>query len=182
MLHQLIDTLRARGPLDRTAAEMGALLAAGAYAWSGDRRLTSRVGAYTRTRAYRDATFEVLLLNWSAGSASPIHDHGDQHCWMLVLEGALDVEDYTRLDDGTVPGHARVEACGFGTLGPGDMDLRSGRFDLHRVVANGLSPAVSLHVYSRPLARFLVYDELTRRCEMTYSTYDDVLSPDWVRR
>jgi predicted metal-dependent enzyme (double-stranded beta helix superfamily) len=157
---------------------MRGLFAAGAHAWSGERRLTSRIGAYTRTCAYRDATFEVLLLNWAAGSASAIHDHGDQHCWMLVLEGGLEVEDYARLDDATVPGYARIEATGLRSLGPGEMDLRSGRFDLHRVVANGRSSAVSLHVYARPLTQFLVYDERAARCESRYCTYDAVLAMD----
>ncbi|MBV8067523.1 MAG: cysteine dioxygenase family protein [Candidatus Eremiobacteraeota bacterium] len=176
MLSQLIENLRARGPLDRSAGEMHALLAAGARAWEGNRRLPSRVGAYTRTCAYRDDAFEVVLLNWAPGSASPIHDHGDQHCWMIVLSGALDVDDYKRLDRGTVPGYARVEPSGFSTLGPGGVDLRSGRFSLHRVSARADGSALSLHIYSAPLQRFFVYDQRARRCDVAYGAYDEVLA------
>jgi cysteine dioxygenase len=143
--------------------------------WAGGRRLISRPAAYTRTCAYRDDRFEVLLLNWSAGAASAIHDHGGQHCWMVVLEGRLEVDDYTRFDSGDVPGYARIEACGSRLMDPGGLDLRSGQFDLHRVTATRGGPAVSLHVYAGPLRKFLVYDESTRRCETAVGTYDEML-------
>ena len=107
--------------------------------------------------------------------ASPIHDHGGQHCWMLVLDGSLEVEDYVRVDAGDVPGHAEVSAAGSRTLRTGSVDLRSGRFDLHRVSA-AEGPAVSLHLYAGPLNEYLVYDENARRCQSTRGTYDAVLS------
>jgi cysteine dioxygenase len=124
-------------------------------------------GGYTRSCAYADGRFEVLLLNWAAGAVSPLHDHGGQHCWMQVLEGQLLVDDYLRIDAGE-RGSRLLEA--------GDLDLRSGRFDLHRVSAPSGVPAVSLHIYSAPLKEFSVYDETTQRCRTVRSTYDEVLS------
>jgi cysteine dioxygenase len=59
----------------------------------------------------------------------------------------------------------------------GDLDLRSGRFDLHRVSAPPGGPALSLHIYAAPLKEFSVYDETTQRCQTVQSTYDDVLRP-----
>jgi cysteine dioxygenase len=176
VLRRLIDDLRVRGPLERGTAEVGALLNAAGDSWAPERPLMVRAGAYTRTCAYRDTAFEVVLLNWTRGAASPIHDHGDQHCWMMVLEGRLEVEDFVRLDPGEVPGHAHVEPRGTRLLEPGGMDLRSGRFDLHRVAATSTMPAVSLHVYSAPLRNYLVYDQLAGRCEIAHGTYDEVLS------
>jgi cysteine dioxygenase len=174
VLRRLIDDLRARDPLARDSSEVGALLAETSAQWR-PHALIAKSDAYTRTCAYRDARFEVLLLNWAPGAASAIHDHGDQHCWMLVLAGQLRVEDYVRLDPGDVPGYAHIEPRGLRTLHAGEMDLRSGRFDLHRVAATTTSPAVSLHVYSGPLRKFLVYDEFTRRCQSALGTYDEVL-------
>jgi hypothetical protein len=57
----------------------------------------------------------------------------------------------------------------------GDLDARSGRFDLHRVSAPAGVPALSLHIYAAPLKEFAVYDESTQRCHVVRSTYDDVL-------
>ncbi|MBV8529677.1 MAG: cysteine dioxygenase family protein [Candidatus Eremiobacteraeota bacterium] len=175
MLRQLINDFRARGPLERGAAEVGTLLARESRDWA-KRGLVFRPGDYTRTCVYRNASFEVLLLNWATGAASQIHDHGDQHCWMLVLDGRLDVEDYVRLDPGDVPGYAHVEPCGRQRLSRGDTDVRSGPFDLHRVAATAGAPAVSLHVYSGPLRNYIVYDEPGRRCEVAHGKYDDVFS------
>jgi len=174
MYAQLIADFRSRGPLDRSASEMEALLEASADTWPNRRLLASRGSGYARICAYQDANFEVLLLNWAPGAVSPIHDHGDQHCWMYVLEGSLEVDDYVRLDSGDVAGYAHVEWRESRQLGVGELDSRSGKFDLHRVTAGAL-PALSLHVYAGPLRRFLTYDEPSRRCETSYGRYDDVL-------
>ena len=175
LFRQLIDELRSKGPLQRDGADVGELLAACGAQWAGPQQLTFRPGAYTRTCAYQDPGFEVVLLNWAPGAASAIHDHGDQHCWMFVLEGRLCVDDYRRLDPGDVPGYAVVEMAGTRGLDPGGLDLRSGRFDLHRVSAGDAQSAVSLHIYARPLREYLVYDREARRCEAAFGTYDALL-------
>lgn len=175
MFRPLIEELRLRGPLERHDREVEALLVQSAGSWPRQGRLVSRPGDFTRTCAYRDEQFEVALLNWAAGAVSPIHDHGDQHCWMLVLDGTLDVDDYVRADAADVPGHARVRAAGSRKLRKGGMDLRSGRFDLHRVGASD-GPAISLHIYAGPLREYLVYDEFAQRCHSARGIYDAVLS------
>jgi len=177
VFRRLIDDLRSRSPLHRDSSEVGALLIEGAREWPSGRRLVSRSDAYTRTCAYRDSLFEIVLLNWAPGAASPIHDHGDQHCWMLVVDGELEVDDYVRLDPADIPGYAHVEQRGTRRLEAGGMDLRSGRFDLHRVAARNGGRAVSLHLYSGPLRQYLVYDEPARRCQTAHGTFDEVLSP-----
>jgi len=176
VFQRLIADLRARTPLERGNSEVGALLASSHGDWQPDCGLTSRPGAYTRNCAYRDDQFEVLILNWAAGAASPIHDHGGQRCWMMVLDGSLEVDDYVRLDPGDVPGYAYVEPRGSRLLEPGDMDLRTERFDLHRVKCGNGSNAVSLHVYAAPLRNFFVYDETAWRCNVAFGTYDAMLS------
>jgi cysteine dioxygenase len=163
-------------PLSACASGIEGLISGAGAEWDAGVPLLSKAGAYTRTCAYRDREFEVLLLNWAAGAASPIHDHGGQRCWMLVLSGKLQVDDYVRLDEGDVRGYAHIEPVGSQILDAGSLDARSGRFDLHRVAALTNTSAVSLHVYSAPLRRYLVYDEAARQCETAFGTCDDVLS------
>ncbi len=177
MFRQLIADLHNQPPAARSGSEMATLLARHAERWRQETPLLFRPDEYTRTCAYRDNRFEILLLNWAPGAASPVHDHGDQHCWMFVLDGRLQVDDYVRLDAGDVPGLARVEPRGSQTIGAGRMDLRSGPFDLHRVSATREARAVSLHVYAGPLRRYLVYDEAAERCETVVGSYDEVLAP-----
>lgn len=171
----LIGDLQDRAPLDRDLREMARLLSAVSDSWSLPRPLMARANAYTRTRVHREGRFEIVLLNWAAGAFSPIHDHGGQHCWMSVLEGNLWVDDFVRLDKGERRGFARIEARDSRLLGPGDLDLRSAPFDLHRVGATSDVPAISLHVYAAPLRRYTVYDELSDRCQTVIGTCDDVL-------
>jgi predicted metal-dependent enzyme (double-stranded beta helix superfamily) len=175
LLQPLVDNLCSRGPLERSTSDMAALLAATRGSWLPSRPLLLCPGGYTRSCAYADERFEVLLLNWAAGAASAIHDHGGQHCWMQVLEGQLVVDDYLRTDAGERPGFARVEARDSRLMNAGDLDLRSGRFDLHRVSASAGVPALSLHIYAGPLTEFLAYDESTHRSRTVLSTYDEVL-------
>ncbi|HEY4434289.1 MAG TPA: cysteine dioxygenase family protein [Candidatus Cybelea sp.] len=174
-LRPLIGDLQERAPRERGTREMARLLSAASDSWSLPRPLVARANAYTRTRVHREGRFEVVLLNWAAGAFSAIHDHGGEHCWMSVLEGSLWVDDFVRLDHGERPGFARIEARESRLLGPGDLDLRSGPFDLHRVGATTGAPAISLHVYAAPLGKYAVYDELSDRCQTVMGTYDDVL-------
>lgn len=175
MLARLIEDLRAVPPQSRGECEMGVLLAEVAAAlWKIEQPLTYRPNSYTRTCAYHDDGFEVLLLNWAQNAASAIHDHGGQRCWLAVLNGRLHIENYERLDNEETPGRALVVPRDCATLGPGDVDVRSGPFDIHRVTA-GRGGAISLHVYACPLRSFLVYDEFGQRCQTAYGGYDEVL-------
>ena len=117
-------------------------------------------GRYTRSLVFRDELLEVLVLTWSQGSAAPIHDHAGQRCWMTVVHGALDIAAFVRTDGGRGPGPARVEPDGpLRRLQAGEVDRRDARTDLHSVrAADGCPLAISVHVYSRPLDRCLVFD------------------------
>ena len=176
MLQPLIDNLCLRGPLERSTSDVAALLAQTRGSGLSSRPLLVCPGGYTRSCVYSDERFEVLLLNWAAGAVSAIHDHGGQHCWMQVIEGQLIVDDYLRIDAGERPGFARVEARGSRLMEAGDLDLRSGRFDLHRVSASSGAMALSLHIYAAPLKEFSVYDESTHSRKTVRGIYDDVLS------
>jgi len=181
LLYALVDGLRSAHAFEGGGEIVSGLLGGAASLWpAARRRLPARPSAYTRTCVYRDARFEVLLLNWAPGSISAIHDHGGQLCWMTVLEGCLEVEDYVRLDSGETPGYAHIEPRESRKLLRSEIDSRAGQFDLHRVGASLGAPAISLHVYSGPLQQFLVYDELSRRCETAIGTYDEILSLDAV--
>ncbi|KAI9870620.1 MAG: Cysteine dioxygenase, partial [Pleopsidium flavum] len=54
------------------------------YAWSDLSR------AYTRNLVDRgNGKSNLLILVWTPGKGSPIHDHADAHCVMKVLKGSL---------------------------------------------------------------------------------------------
>lgn len=130
---------------------------------------------YSRTLLHRCEQFEILVLHWPAGSVSSIHDHGGSLCWLAVAQGSIGVENFVRRDSGSAPGFARIDFDGREMLAQGAVDYRQDDVHLHRCIA-GEEPAVSLHVYARPIDRFYTFDERAQSCSEALSTYDAILS------
>lgn len=45
---------------------------------------------YTRNLVHSTDLYELLILCWQKGQASPIHDHQSQDCWIYVVEGTIE--------------------------------------------------------------------------------------------
>ncbi|HEV3152256.1 MAG TPA: cysteine dioxygenase family protein [Candidatus Baltobacteraceae bacterium] len=130
---------------------------------------------YSRTLLYRCERFEVLALHWSPGTATAIHDHGGAFCWLAVAQGSVGVDNYVRRDTGATPGFARIDFEGREVLAESAIDYRQDDVHLHRCFT-GNEPAVSLHVYARPIDRFYTFDERAQTCTPADSTYDAMLN------
>jgi cysteine dioxygenase len=111
---------------------------------------------YTRNLVARNEQFELLVLCWSAGQESPIHDHAGQHCFMAVLEGRIEERQYA-LPSG-IAGEP-LRPLGRRVFERGEVAYIHDRIALHRVGPCGDQPAVSLHLYARPIDACQVYDE-----------------------
>ncbi len=129
---------------------------------------------YARTLLHKSDAFEVLVLHWTPGCASAIHDHGGAHCWFSVCSGTMRIENFLRYDAGEVPGYARIGLEGREELTAGAIDYRQDDVHLHRCIAGG-DPVTTLHVYARPIERFQAFDERAQTCSQVLSTYDAVL-------
>lgn len=113
---------------------------------------------YTRNLIARNEWFELLLLCWDAGQASPIHNHAGQNCWMAVLEGEIEELQYDCPEPTcTDPPVVRGEKL----LVPGKVAFINDDIALHRVRPRAPSRGVSLHLYSRPIETCNLYDERT---------------------
>ena len=82
--------------------------------------------------------------------------HAGQHGFRAVLEGEIEETQYAvpgPADTGCLrPGGRRVFA-------PGEVAYIHDRIALHRVRPHAGKPAVSLHLYARPIDVCQVYDE-----------------------
>lgn len=127
--------------------------------------------AYTRTRLLIMPHFEVVAMRWSPGSISPIHDHGTSDCWVLMMEGALDVENFERDDDcsGSI---VTLRPTGRLALGRGDVDHRGGPSELHRVCNTTQEMAYSLQLYSEPIQTYTVVDARSGHGRVVTATCD----------
>lgn len=134
--------------------------------------LLRRDGCYTRNLIARRAAYELIAIHWAPGAVSAIHDHAEQDCGLIVVAGALHCEDWFCTAGGTEPGPCTIRRTGATTLGPGQLDVRSGTLSLHRIASDG-GAAISLHVYHAPIDRCLNYDE-AGTCDYAVARYDSV--------
>jgi len=158
-----------------------------------DRYAHFRSDAYTRNLIYRDEQIEVMALCWSPGQRTPIHTHNGQLGWMAVCQGAVAVVNYKWLGC-NAPGNQNV--AGLDCLaGATELDLDRREVQecfpggpvntvdkeqtIHQVVAQGREPALSVHVYSRPIDSCVAFDLENSRCyrrQLTFfSRYGEVV-------
>ncbi|CAG8291306.1 unnamed protein product [Penicillium salamii] len=109
----------------------------------------------------------LLILVWSPGKGSTIHDHANAHCLMKILKGRLQEDLYSwpnqkQIDNGEkCPPQLTKQT----TYGENQVTYMSDKLGLHRISNpdhNGF--AVSLHLYTPPNAAihgFCIYDERT---------------------
>jgi len=114
---------------------------------------------YTRNLVYRCPLFELMTICWDVGQVSRIHNHAGQQCWMAVPVGKLDVQNYEVVETDRKSGYCRLREANRFVMDPQHPGHVAAELPVHAV----LNPpeygqrAASLHVYSRPYDRCLVY-------------------------
>jgi cysteine dioxygenase len=111
----------------------------------------SRYG-YTRNLVRSGPWYHLLVLCWSNGQRSPIHDHAGSHCVVRVLRGVLTETQFE------FAANAHVKAVGSRAYPRGSV-LASKDRDLHQIsnLEAGMADLVTLHVYSPPLLQMGTY-------------------------
>jgi len=130
----LRETVRARADLLSLAANL-AVPRAGERCW---------------LRVADCEEFDAWLISWGADSAIDPHDHGDSAGGLQVVRGRL-------IELSREPGDALMWSAR--ELVPGTpIDIPRGR--VHQIENPDPEPALSLHVYSPPLAELEFYPQL----------------------
>ncbi|KAI1111837.1 RmlC-like cupin domain-containing protein [Nemania sp. NC0429] len=89
----------------------------------------------------------LLVLVWTPGKSSPIHDHGNAHCLMKILHGNLTETRYDFPDgDKQKPMEVKSETVHKKNA----VAYMADELGLHRVSNHGSDFAVSLHLYTPP--------------------------------
>ncbi|KAI1767746.1 RmlC-like cupin domain-containing protein [Hypoxylon sp. FL1150] len=104
--------------------------------------------AYTRNLVDQgNGKANLLVLVWTPGKASPIHDHGNAHCLMKILQGTLTESRYEFPDgDEEQPMRLKSEKV----LVNNAVAYMADELGLHSVSNHGNDYAVSLHLYTPP--------------------------------
>ncbi|QUC22555.1 uncharacterized protein UV8b_06796 [Ustilaginoidea virens] len=90
----------------------------------------------------------LLVLVWSPGKGSPIHDHGNAHCLMKVLYGNLTETRYAFPEDDAE--EKPMTVISEKTYKENGVTYMADELGLHRVSNRGSDFAVSLHLYTPP--------------------------------
>jgi cysteine dioxygenase len=159
-LDQFVEGLRRIAPPDFTLARVAEYLAA-------DRIDPATVAPYrhftpthyTRNLIHRTELFELMAICWDVGQVSRIHNHQGQNCWMAVPEGRLVVQNYEVLHQEPGTGSCALRETNRVVMDPDHPAWVDPEQPVHAVInpTEHGARAVSLHVYSRPYDRCLVY-------------------------
>lgn len=104
--------------------------------------------------------YSALLISWPAAHRTPIHDHAGLWGIELVLDGALEVEEFALGGDLEQPTLTPSRAL---MLGVGDAAVFTGRRYAHRCKnLSSTRPAQSLHVYGGVLDRYHAFQAAPR--------------------
>ncbi|MBV8636864.1 MAG: cysteine dioxygenase family protein [Candidatus Eremiobacteraeota bacterium] len=138
-------------------------------------RLPFVTQSYTRTLLVKRPDFELVAMQWAPGSVSELHDHGDARCWVAVVEGTIDVENFERRDRSVMGPHAELKFTESIRVATGDVDYRLNRRELHRVRNTAECSAYSLQIYSPMLSQYRVFDEQTGFGRTALAYYDSMV-------
>jgi len=144
---------------------------------------------HTRNKIFRNDMIEVMLICWPAGSITPLHTHNGQLGWMTMIEGKLKVENYRKLDCNRpenqqvvgmdcLAGATRIEMQHLHdelAVPGGPLNTVDKIQTIHRILnlPEWNQPAVSMHVYSRPIDSCVVFDMENQRCFRRDLKYDN---------
>ena len=92
-----------------------------------------------------DHTLAVFVVTWLPGEETPPHDHAT---WAVIagVSGRETQHWWSRLDDGSVPGHAEVARSYSETIDAGSIVTMTSQA-IHSVHNDSDGPSVTLHVY-----------------------------------
>ncbi|KAK3318684.1 RmlC-like cupin domain-containing protein [Apodospora peruviana] len=104
--------------------------------------------AYTRNLVDEgNGKSNLLVLVWSPGKGSPIHDHGKAHCLMKILRGNLTETRYAFPDKGK---EGPMKVISEKVHEENKVAYMADELGVHRVSNQGSDFAVSLHLYTPP--------------------------------
>jgi len=114
---------------------------------------------YTRNLIFKNDLFELMSICWEVGQVSQIHNHHNQNCWMAIPAGRLRVQNFRVVEQNEAEGYCRLEsteAFDIDRLMPAEVDPTEPVHQVLNLPEFG-ERAMSVHIYSRPFNRCLVY-------------------------
>lgn len=144
---------------------------------------------HTRNKIFRNDMIEVMLICWPVGAITPLHTHNGQLGWMTMLEGKLIVDNYRKVACNKpenqqvvgldcLAGATQIEMEQLNdelAIPGGPINTVDKTQTIHRIrnLSEWNEPAVSMHVYSRPIDSCVVFDIEKQTCFRRDLKYDN---------
>jgi cysteine dioxygenase len=125
---------------------------------------------YTRNLiASNDSTFNLILLCWTAGKFSPVHDHNGSECFFRMIDGEITEVKYEYPDeDGEEKPLKEKETV---TVHPGEVSFINDSMGVHKVGNKTEKGAVTLHCYLPPYMESKCYCDKTSKFKKGHITF-----------
>lgn len=146
------------------------------FTWYQNLKLTEEIikpyiffkpNKHTRNLIADSDNFELVLICWPPQKSVAIHGHEGQKCWMKVLQGQLRFVSYKEV---TRSPKIKLQKVSDHIGGVGFVD---GPAHIHAVHNCFEQPAISLHLYARPIRECDIYNvkkHCIERKKMGYNT------------
>ena len=99
---------------------------------------------YKKNLIYRNKDYELFLICWMPGQISKIHNHSDNGCVFKILEGVMTEFRYDTKN------LKLIEKIDYNNK---TTEFISNETAYHKFGNLGITPSVSLHLYSPPLQK-----------------------------
>ncbi len=128
--------------------------------------------SYTRNCIADNEKYELILLCWSAGQKTPIHDHGGEECWVKILKGEFQEKIYTADESGNLNIIKTINSKAE------DITYMIDFMGYHSIQNMSTEKSMSLHLYAKPIRSCNIFDETTRKFinkDLSYSTTPELV-------
>ena len=188
-LASFVDRLDNLRPADITIANVQALVGDDALDETTLRPfIGARTDHYARRLVHRGRYFDVLVLTWTPGQRTPIHNHAGNCGWVRLVRGQIAEETYqlvpgASLADAAVAANCQGRTGNIGLQRTGEgviatvgavatVDRTRAIHRLGNPAQSGGDVTATLHVYSLPHDRCLAFDLASRTCEPRQMVFD----------
>jgi cysteine dioxygenase len=117
-----------------------------------------RENFYTRNLIYKCDRMEIMALCWDTDQESPIHNHRDQQCWVVMGQGELHTQNFNVLSRDDAVGSCSLQPSSTSVIGVDSPVGVEPDGAIHLIANRSGHPVVSIHIYALPFDSCEIYD------------------------
>ena len=104
---------------------------------------------YKRKLIHRNKRYEIILISWYTNQSSPIHDHAENGCVMRIMEGMLKEIQYCT---------ETLDKLGESIYQKDHVTFIDNNKCFHKITNIDKNMTYSIHIYSPPCYKTIIYD------------------------